>query len=159
MKQFKINDEILELAVKVIVNPIYGWVTSSIIIFGCRPIEVFSLKSNLHGGASVLNLNNKDNPTSRRSVIPIPEDFVNKLNIFDQISKPVSIENSNEYNKALVNKFIENWSDWLLKTESNLKLCDLRNSWAKRSINYGIDHKKAAESMGINLNDFQKKFL
>ena len=157
MKPFENNDEILELAVKVVVNPVYGWATSTMIIFGCRALEVFSLESNAFGSASVLNFDS--NPNSRRTVIPIPKDFVNKLNIFDQITKPISIENSNEYNKILVNKFIHNWSDWLLNTEPNLEFSDLRNSWARRSINYGISPSLAAESMGINFNDFQKRFL
>ena len=47
--------EILELAVKVVVHPTYGWLTTSLILYGCRPIEAFSLVPLSDGTASVID--------------------------------------------------------------------------------------------------------
>ena len=35
------QEEILELAVKVIVHPTYGWLTTALILYGCRTVETF----------------------------------------------------------------------------------------------------------------------
>ena len=38
------QDEVLALAVKVVVDPNFGWLTAALIIYGCKPIETISLK-------------------------------------------------------------------------------------------------------------------
>ena len=81
--------EILELAVKVIVHPTYGWLTTALILYGCRPIETFSLIPLSNGRASVIDFDQNPKKNIRKEVLANPVDFVEKLNICDQICQPV----------------------------------------------------------------------
>ena len=127
--------EILELAVKVIVQPTYGWLTTSMILYGCRPVETFSLIPSSDGTATVIDFDKNPTMNIRRKVIADPFDFVEKLNICDQISQPVFYENFDDYNFDDLNNIITNWKSWFKTIKSNLELDDLRGYWLKRVIN------------------------
>ena len=128
------QEEILELAVKVIVNPTYGWLTTALILYGCRTVETFSLIPLSDGTASVIDFDKKPTKNIRRKVIAKPFDFVEKLNICDQISQPVFYQNFEDYNFDELNYIITNWKSWFKTIESNLELDDLRGYWLKRVI-------------------------
>ena len=128
------DEEILELAVKVIVHPTYGWLTTALILYGCRPIETFSLIPSPDGTASVIDFDESPVKNKRRVVLANPLDFVEKLNICDQISQPVFYENFEDYNFDELNTIISNWSVWFKTIRGNLELDDLRDYWAKRVI-------------------------
>ena len=127
--------EILELAVKVIVDPTYGWLTTSLILYGCRPVETFSLIPSSDGTASVIDFDDNPIKNIRRKVLAKPVDFVEKLNICDQISQPVFYENFDDYNFDELNIIISNWNSWFKTIKDNLELDDLRDYWIKREIN------------------------
>ena len=129
------QEEILELAVEVIVHPTYGWLTAALILYGCRDVETFSLIPSSDGTASVIDFDK--NPTSnlRREVLAKPFDFVEKLNMCDQISQPVFYENLEDYNFNELNNIITNWKSWFKNIKSNCELDDLRGYWLKRVIN------------------------
>ena len=127
--------EILELAVKVVVHPTYGWLTSALILYGCRDVETFSLIPLSDGTASVIDFDNDPIKNIRRKVLANPFDFVEKLNICDQISQPVFYENYQDYNFDELNIIILNWNSWFKTIKSNLELDDLRIYWSKRVIN------------------------
>ena len=124
--------EILELAVKVVVHPTYGWLTTSLIIYGCRPVESFSLIPSPDGKASVIDFDQNPTKNLRREVVANPFDFVEKLNICDQISQPVFYQNFEDYNFDELNNIIHNWNSWFKTIKSNLELNDLRDYWLKR---------------------------
>ena len=126
--------EILELAVKVVVHPTYGWLTTSLILYGCRPIEAFSLVPLPDGTASVIDFDKNPVKNMRRKLLANPLDFVEKLNMCDQISQPVFYENLVDYNFDELNNIITNWKSWFKTIESNLELDDLRGYWLKRVI-------------------------
>ena len=126
--------EILELAVKVIVHPTYGWLTTALILYGCRPVETFSLIPSSDGTASVIDFERNPVKNIRREVLANPFDFVEKLNICDQISQPIFYENFEDYNFDESNNFITNWHTWFKTIKSNLVLDDLRDYWLKRVI-------------------------
>ena len=128
------DEEILELAVKVIVHPTYGWLTTALILYGCRPIETFSLIPSPDGTASVIDFDESPVKNKRRAVLANPFDFVEKLNICDQISQPVFYENFEDYNFDELNTIISDWSVWFKTIRGNLELDDLRDYWAKRVI-------------------------
>tara|TARA_B100001287_G_scaffold268846_1_gene265591 strand:+ start:122 stop:580 length:459 start_codon:yes stop_codon:yes gene_type:complete len=128
------DEEILELAVKVIVHPTYGWLTTALILYGCRPIETLSLIPSSDGTGSVIDFDESPVKNKRRVVLANPFDFVEKLNICDQISQPVFYENFEDYNFDELNTIISNWSVWFKTIRSNLELDDLRDYWAKRVI-------------------------
>ena len=126
--------DILELAVKVVVHPSYGWITASLIIYGCRPKEVFSLIPYSNGEATVLEMNSKSKNNKTRKVLAIPKDFVEKLNLFDQVSKPISYTNINDFNEEEVNNIMKKWLNWVRDVEPKYKINDFRHFWAVRSI-------------------------
>ena len=126
--------EILELAVKVIVHPTYGWLTTSLILYGCRTVETFSLIPSSDGTATVIDFDKNPTKNMRRDTLANPFDFVEKLNICDQISRPIFYENSEDYNFDELNNIITNWRSWFKTTKSNLELDDLRGYWLERSI-------------------------
>ena len=128
------QEEILELAVKVIVHPTYGWLTTALILYGCRTVETFSLIPSSDGTASVIDFDKKPTKNIRRKVIAKPFDFVEKLNICDQISQPVFYQNFEDYNFDELNDIISDWKSWFKNIKSNLELDDLRGYWLKRVI-------------------------
>ena len=150
------QDEILELAVKVIVHPSYGWITTALILYGCRPIETFSLIPASNGTASVINFNENPLKNIRRKVLANPLDFVEKLNICDQVSQPVFYQNSYDYNFDELSNIIANWNSWFKTIKSDLELESLRGYWAERTINDGLSIKFAAKYMGLTNDQFIK---
>ena len=128
------QEEILELAVKVIVHPTYGWLTTALILYGCRTIETFSLIPSSDGTASVIDFDINPTKNIRREVLAKPFDFVEKLNICDQISQPVFYQNFEDYNFDELNYIITNWKSWFKTVKSNLELEDFRGFWLKREI-------------------------
>ena len=126
--------EILELAVKVVVHPTYGWLTTALILYGCRPVETFSLIPSSDGTASVIDFDKNPINNIRRKVLANPFDFVEKLNICDQISQPVFYKNFEDYNLDETNNIITNWHSWFKTIKNNLELDDLRGYWLKRVI-------------------------
>ena len=128
------QEEILELAVKVVVHPTYGWLTTALILYGCRPVETFSLIPSVDGTASVIDFDKNPKENIRRELLANPFDFVEKLNICDQISQPVFYENFEDYNFDELDIIILNWKNWFKTIKSNLELDDLRGYWLKRVI-------------------------
>ena len=126
--------EILELAVKVVVNPTYGWLTAALILYGCRTIETFSLIPSFDGTASVIDFDKNPIKNKRRKVLANPFDFVEKLNICSQITRPVFYENFKDYDFDELNNIINNWEIWFKTIKSNLELDDLRSYWLERVI-------------------------
>ena len=127
--------EILELAVKVVVHPTYGWLTTALILYGCRTVETFSLIPSSDGTASVIDFDENPSKNIRKKVLANPLDFVEKLNMCDQISQPVFYENLEDYNFNELNNIISNWKSWFKTINSNLELEDLRGYWLKRVMN------------------------
>ncbi len=128
------QEEILELAVKVVVHPTYGWLTTVLILYGCRPVETFSLIPSFDGTASVIDFDKNPKENIRKELLANPFDFVEKLNICDQISQPVFYENFEDYNFDELDIIILNWKNWFKTIKSNLELDDLRDYWDKRVI-------------------------
>ena len=128
------QEEILELAVKVVVHPTYGWLTTVLILYGCRPVETFSLIPSFDGTASVIDFDKNPKENIRKELLANPFDFVEKLNICDQISQPVFYENFEDYNFDELDIIILEWKNWFKTIKSNLELDDLRDYWDKRVI-------------------------
>ena len=158
-KELKFSQgEILELAVKVIVNPSYGWLTTSLIIYGCRPIETFSLIPSSDGTASVIDFDDNPKKNIRREVLANPFDFVEKLNMCDQISQPVFYENFEDYSFEELNTIFSNWNSWFRSINSNLELNDLRGYWVKRMITDGLSKDCVAKYTGLTYKQFLMEY-
>ena len=128
------QEEILELAVKVIVHPTYGWLTTALILYGCRTVETFSLIPSSDGTASVIDFEKNPKKNFRRKVLAKPYDFVEKLNICDQISQPIFYKNFEDYNFDEMDIFVTNWKSWFKTIKNNIELDDLRAYWLEREI-------------------------
>ncbi len=152
------HGEILELAVKVIVHPSYGWLTTSLIIYGCRPIETFSLIPSSDGTASVIDFDDNPKKNIRREVLANPFDFVEKLNICDQISQPVFYENFEDYSFEELNNIFSNWNSWFMSINSNLELNDLRDYWVERMITDGLSRESVAKYTGLTYKQFLMEY-
>tara|TARA_Y100000589_G_C27037179_1_gene581571 strand:+ start:414 stop:947 length:534 start_codon:yes stop_codon:yes gene_type:complete len=151
--------EILELAVKVVVNPTYGWLTAALIIYGCRPIETISLIPFPDGTASVIDFSNNKTYGTRRKVLAIPFDFVEKLNLYDQVSQPIFFNNIEDYDFNKSNELMNKWNIWFKSfIKNDLELDYFRNYWAERIIHQGVSEKLAAKYMGINPKEFKLKY-
>ena len=150
--------EILELAVKVIVHPTYGWLTTALILYGCRLEETFSLIASSDGTASVIDFDENPMKNKRREVLANPFDFVEKLNICDQVSQPVFYKNYSDYKFDELHTLISDWTIWFKTIKNNLELNDLRGYWAKRIIADGIPLKFASKYMGITDKQFSIKY-
>ena len=129
------QEEILELAVKVIVHPTYGWLTTALILYGCRTVETFSLIPSSDGTASVIDFEKNPTMNVRRQVLANPYDFVEKLNICDQISQPIFYKNLEDYNFDEVDIIVTKWKSWFKTIKNNIELDDLRGYWLKRVMN------------------------
>ena len=148
------QDEILELAVQTIVHPTYGWLTTVLILYGCRPVETFSLIPSSNGTASVIDFNKNPVKNIRREVLANPIEFVKKLNICDQVSQPVFYENFDDYNFDELNNIISNWNSWFKSIKGDLELDYLRGYWVERIISDGLSIKCAAKYMGLTYDQF-----
>ena len=84
-----------------------------------------------------LTIDFDNNPTInvRRKVLANPSDFVEKLNMCDQISQPIFYENLEDYNFDELDNIITNWKSWFKTINRNLELDDLRDYWLKRVVN------------------------
>ena len=151
--------EILELAVKSVTHHNYGWITAALILYGCRPNEIFSLIIYPNGKGSVINSVKSTSQKKRRDVFALPKDFVSKLNIIDQVTKPFSLEEKKDYEDLKIYTFIDEWNKWLGEFKKDLQLQDLRNAWAQRSIKKGISIDAASKSMGISKAEFKLYYL
>tara|TARA_Y100001978_G_C23680513_1_gene428774 strand:- start:176 stop:658 length:483 start_codon:yes stop_codon:yes gene_type:complete len=155
MKNLNLSrEEILELAVKVIVHPTYGWLTTALMLYGCRPLETFSLIPYPDGTGSVIDFHENQTKNSRREVLANPFDFVEKLNICDQISQPVFYENFEDYNFDELNSILADWNSWFKSIKTNLELNDFRDFWVKRIINDGISEKRVAKYIGLTYSQY-----
>ena len=152
------QEEILELAVKVIVHPTYGWLTTALILYGCRPVETFSLIPSSDGTASVIDFDDNPKKNIRREVLANPFDFVEKLNICDQISQPVFYENLEDYNFDELNNIISNWKSWFKTIKSNIELDDLRDYWVERMITDGLSRESVAKYTGLTYKQFLMEY-
>ena len=150
--------EILELAVKVIVHPTYGWLTTALILYGCRTVETFSLIPSSDGTASVIDFDDNPKKNIRREVLANPFDFVEKLNICDQISQPVFYENFEDYSFEELNTIFSNWNSWFMSINSNLELNDLRGYWVKRMITDGLSTECVAKYTGLTYKQFLMEY-
>ena len=153
------QDEILELAVKAVVNPTYGWITTALIVYGCRPVECLSLIPQSDGAASVVNFNKNSTRNIRRKLLASPIDFVEKLNIYDQVSRPLYYGDLKDYDFDELNKFMFHWNSWFKDLKCNLDLKDIRDYWAERILDDGISIKLAAKYMGITHAEFLDLYI
>jgi len=109
-------------------------------------------------GFDLLVNNFNENPLKkiRRKVLANPLDFVEKLNICDQVSQPVFYENSYDYNSVELSNIITNWNCWFKTINCDLELESLRWYWAERTINNGLSIESAAKYMGLTYDQFIK---
>jgi len=151
--------DLLDLAVMALSHDRYGWLTACMIVYGCRPSETLSLFPNANGTAKVLTIKKKKGLPTWRTTMAIPKDFPEKLNLIDQISRPIEFKNPEDFDPVESKKITDQWGRWIKKYDPELQLYDLRHSWARRSIIQGVPSGLAAKCLGHSISVFEKTYL
>ena len=151
--------DLLDLAVMALSHDRYGWLTACMIIYGCRPSETLSLFPNPNGTAKVLTIKKKKGLPTWRTTMALPKDFPEKLNLIDQISRPLEFKNPTDFDPVASKKITDQWGRWIKKYDPELQLYDLRHSWARRSIIQGVPSGLAAKCLGHSISVFEETYL
>ncbi|MCX5937550.1 MAG: hypothetical protein NTW02_04945 [Cyanobium sp. LacPavin_0920_WC12_MAG_62_9] len=144
------QEELLELLDRTRGHQKYGWITAALVIYGCRPSEVFSLQPAADGTAKVLSVKRKGKLPSWRTALALPPEWAKKFGVMD-ISKPWYITSPSQYDSAEARRITQAWGCWLKAQAQGQQLYNLRHAWAVRSIHQGISASLAAKTMGQSL--------
>ena len=150
------EDEAIELIDKLRENKNYGWLTAAVFIYGCRPMEAFTLNIQKGGSAIAVNC-----PKAKAKHIKYPvalgieKDNFNPDPLLDRWDMynveriySWSLE-KNDYDSEVCRSKVEAWTKWLRKNGvTNFGLVDLRHYWGIRSIYAEIDIRAAIKSLG-----------
>ena len=144
------QEKLLELLDRTRGHQKYGWITSALVIYGCRPSEVYSLQPAADGTAKVLSVKRKGKLPSWRTALALPPEWATKFEVMD-ISKPWDITSPTQYDSAEARRITQAWGCWLKAQAQGLQLYNCRHAWAVRSIHQGINASLAAKTMGHSL--------
>jgi hypothetical protein len=144
--------KLIELLEAVHSHPRWGWCTGALVIYGCRPSEVFSLIPNSNGTAQCLTLKRKQQGGRSglpewRTALALPQAWITRFNLLN-VSRPWEITSPKEYDSYEAKRLTEQWGRWLGRRVSGLKLYDIRHAWAIRSIHAIPNASMAAKCMG-----------
>ena len=142
--------ELLELLKRTRGHHKYGWVTAALVVFGCRPSEVFSLQPAADGTARVLSVKRKGKLPSWRTALALPPEWAKRFELMD-VSKPWDITSPSQYDSAEARRITQAWGVWLKAQAQGQQLYNCRHAWAVRSIHQGINASLAAKTMGHSL--------
>ena len=127
----------------------WGWATAALVVYGCRPSEVFSLKPASDGTAQVLTIKRKDKAPAWRTALALPRSMVEELGLM-QVEVPLRHYRPADYDSAEARKATQRWGKWLRARTQDFALYDIRHAWAVRSIS-AVPTGLAAKCMGHSL--------
>ena len=151
-KQRELPDEehLIELIESLRRDDRWGWPTAALLVYGCRPSEVFSLKPNKNGTARVLTLNKTDK-IKWRTALALPPYLVEGLDLYD-VRRDWEFDLSN-YDSIEAKRKTDMWGGWLSRNcgHLGLQLYDIRHAWCIRAIKANIKTGLAATCMGHDI--------
>jgi len=145
------DEELLELLVRTRGHAKYGWITAALIIYGCRPSEVYSLQPATDGTARVLSVKRKGKLPTWRTALALPPQWVEDFDVMS-VSKPWDITAPAQYDSAEARRITQTWGCWLKTKVNGQQLYNCRHAWAVRSIRSSINASLAAKTMGHSLH-------
>ncbi len=150
-REFPDEEQLIELVEQLRSDEKWGWCTAALLLYGCRPSEVFSLQPNKNGTAKVLTLN-KAKAIKFRTALALPAELVEPLGIFD-VKREWEFLKTEDYDSYEAKRQTDSWGGWLKRNSGHLDLdlYDLRHAWAIRSIRANLQTGLAAKTMGHNI--------
>ncbi len=147
-RELPIEADLIELMNELPPENKWSWPTWALIIYGCRPAEVFSLKPKGDGTAEVLTIKRKGMLPKRRTALALP---------LDERTAPEDnriwlVKRPEEYDSLEAKRLTGAWGKWLVARSSGIQLYDLRHCWAIRSIRRNLNASLAAKTMGHSLD-------
>ena len=131
----------------------YAWMTQALVIYGCRPAEVFSLRPKDDGTAEVLTIKRKGKPPTWRTALALP---IAGMPALTGRSVVWDVRSPMEYDSIEAKRLVGNWGKWLRNRWAEdvmpgVDLYDFRHAWAIRSIRKNLNASLAAKTMGHSL--------
>jgi integrase len=146
------DDEVIIEWYDKIPDPFWRAIYALIAVYGFRPHEVFHIDlTDLRNGEDFIRVGPKTK-TGARLAFPLYTEWVEELEI-RKIQLP-KFDTEGESNAILGAKIAVAFKRFGIPFAPY----DLRHSWARRSIDCEMDPRKAAESLGHNLNTHYKKY-
>ena len=151
------EEHLIELAETLRNDKRWGWCTAAMLVYGCRPSEVFSLQPNKDGTAKVLTLNKKDQ-IEWRTALALPYELVESLDLYD-IQRDWEFT-KRSYDSAEAKRQTDMWGGWLSRNCGHmaLQLYDIRHAWCIRSIRANIQTGLAAKCMGHDITTHMRTY-
>lgn len=127
-------------------NPAWKWVYGAIATFGLRPHEAFFLDVTdlANGGETVTVLKGKTNKRKPRQVWAYYPEWVEAFNLREQLLPPVTGKKHTDYGDRVTH---------YLRVTAKMPFLpyDLRHSWSRRAVVFGLPDALAAQQMGHSL--------
>lgn len=127
-------------------NPDWKWVYGAIATFGLRPHEAFFLDVTdlAAGGETVTVLKGKTNKRKTRQVWAYYPEWVEAFNLRDRLLPRVTGKRNTDYGDRVTH---------YLRVTAKMPFLpyDLRHSWARRAVVFGLPDALAAQQMGHSL--------
>lgn len=138
----------------------YAWMTQTLVIYGCRPAEVFSLKPRDDGTADVLTIKRKGKPPTWRTALALP---VPGMPVITSRSVVWDVKSPVDYDSLEAARLVKNWGKWFrnkwaAEVMPDVDLYDFRHAWAIRSIRKNLNASLCAKCMGHSLDVHHKTY-
>ena len=144
------DDALLELLERTRSHPAYGWCTAALVVYGCRPAEVFSLSPAGDGTARVLTVKRKGKLPIWRTALALPKSWVDQFQL-QEIQRRWDCTSPSAYDSLEARRLTQAWGKWFVAQAPGLQLYDLRHAWAVRSIRRNLNASLAAKTLGHSL--------
>jgi integrase len=156
------DEKLLELLEQARPHPRWGWCTAALVVYGCRPSEVFSLTPDSNGTAQCLTLKRKQQGGRSglpvwRTALALPPAWVKRFDLLD-ISRPWEFTSPREYDSNEAKRLTEQWGKWVGRRMPRLNLYDFRHAWAIRSVYAVPNASMAAKCMGHSLEVHHREY-
>lgn len=132
----------------------YAWMTQALVVYGCRPAEVFSLRPKDDGTAEVLTIKRKGKPPTWRTALALP---IAGMPALTGRSVVWDVRSPMDYDSFEASRLVKNWGKWFRTRWAEdvmpgVDLYDFRHAWAIRSIRKNLNASLAAKTMGHSLD-------
>ena len=132
----------------------YTWMTRALVVYGCRPSEIFSLRPQDGGTAEVLTIKRKGKLPTWRTALALPIAGMPALtsrSVVWEMGSPA------EHDSLAASRLVKSWGKWLNNKWSkevmpDVDLYDLRHAWALRSVRKNLNASLVAKTMSNSLD-------
>jgi len=112
-----------------------GWMCCALIIYGCRPSEVFGLQLKGDGSSGLCwTIKRKNGNLVRRTVMSLHPQWIDQFEMLQQPELPYNFYDKAEYDPEKCKYYVNQTTRWLQTYFPEHTLYDLRHSWAINAI-------------------------